>query len=100
MQLPIFETVLNAVKVMGSIVGTRQDLQEVFRLHREGRTRVLYEKASLLDVNQAFTSVLQGTNEQPRLVFDMADLHRHDPLHPHGHAHTRLDETLLVGSPG
>src|SRR6266487_4447162 len=32
-QLPIFETVLNGTKVLGSIVGTRIDLQEVFELH-------------------------------------------------------------------
>jgi propanol-preferring alcohol dehydrogenase len=87
MQLPIFETVLNAVKVMGSIVGTRQDLQEVFALHRAGRTRVLYERVSLADVNQAFDSVLRGTNEQPRLVFDMGELHRCGHVHHASEAH-------------
>lgn len=72
-RLPIFETVLNAVTIQGSIVGTRADLQEVFELHRDGRTRVLYEKIALDGVNEAFDAVLQGTNEQPRLVFDMAN---------------------------
>ena len=36
-QLPIFETVLNGTKVLGSIVGTRIDLQEVFELHVAGQ---------------------------------------------------------------
>jgi propanol-preferring alcohol dehydrogenase len=33
-ELPIFETVLNGTKILGSIVGTRVDLAEVFELHR------------------------------------------------------------------
>ena len=36
--LPIFETVLNGITVVGSIVGTRTDLREVFELHAAGRT--------------------------------------------------------------
>ena len=32
-RLPIFETVLNGITVVGSIVGTRKDLREVFELH-------------------------------------------------------------------
>ena len=33
MALPIFDTVLKGISVIGSIVGTRQDLAEVFELH-------------------------------------------------------------------
>jgi propanol-preferring alcohol dehydrogenase len=36
--LPIFETVLNGITVVGSIVGTRSDLAEVFQLHAQGST--------------------------------------------------------------
>jgi hypothetical protein len=50
-QLPIFETVLNGTKVLGSIVGTRTDLQEVFELHAAGKTKVIYERRQLEDVN-------------------------------------------------
>jgi propanol-preferring alcohol dehydrogenase len=35
-QLPIFETVLNGITILGSIVGNRADLDEVFRLHARG----------------------------------------------------------------
>ena len=52
MQLPIFETVLQGISVVGSIVGTRVDLAEVFELHRDGRTQVSYALRSLDQVNE------------------------------------------------
>ncbi len=67
--IPIFETVLNGITLRGSIVGTHQDLTEVFRLHRLGRTRVLQERRPLDRVNEAFAEVLEGTAAVPRLVF-------------------------------
>ncbi|HEX9132999.1 MAG TPA: alcohol dehydrogenase AdhP [Ktedonobacteraceae bacterium] len=71
MQLPIFETVLNGIKIVGSIVGTRLDLAEVFDLHAAGKTRVIYEKRRLEDVNHAFEEIEQAL-VPARLVFDMA----------------------------
>jgi propanol-preferring alcohol dehydrogenase len=70
MQLPIFETVLNGIKIMGSIVGTRLDLSEVFELHADGRTKVIYETRQLEDVNHAFEEVEKAA-VPARLVFDM-----------------------------
>lgn len=72
-QLPIFETVLNGITVIGSIVGTRLDLQETFELHGAGQTKVLYEKRKLDDVNESFHEVEEGTMKTPRLVFDLTD---------------------------
>ena len=69
MHLPIFETVLKGIQVIGSIVGTRQDLAEVFRLHALGRTRVVAEGRKLEDVNDAITEVLEGRTSA-RLVFE------------------------------
>src|SRR3954451_15078016 len=46
-QLPIFETVLHGITVVGSIVGTRLDLREVFELHAAGKTRVIFEERPL-----------------------------------------------------
>jgi propanol-preferring alcohol dehydrogenase len=43
MQLPIFETVLGGITIVGSIVGTRTDLRKVFELHAAGRTRLIRE---------------------------------------------------------
>jgi propanol-preferring alcohol dehydrogenase len=70
LELPVFETVLNGTRVLGSIVGTRQDLAEVFRLHRLGRTRVVRETRQLEEVNTCFEEVLAGT-VAARLVFDL-----------------------------
>jgi propanol-preferring alcohol dehydrogenase len=69
-QLPIFETVLNGITILGSIVGTRADLSEVFRLHAQGRTRVVREVRQLEEVNECFEDVEKG-QVQARLVFDM-----------------------------
>ncbi|MDN4596795.1 zinc-dependent alcohol dehydrogenase [Leifsonia virtsii] len=66
--IPVFDTVLKGISVIGSIVGTRQDLAEVFALHAAGRTRVVAEPRDLSDVNAAVGEVLAG--EVPaRLVF-------------------------------
>jgi alcohol dehydrogenase, propanol-preferring len=68
-RLPIFETVLNGISVVGSIVGTRVDLAEVFELHALGRTRVIHEERRLESVNEAFGGVENGTMNA-RLVFN------------------------------
>jgi alcohol dehydrogenase, propanol-preferring len=69
-QLPIFETVLNGIHVVGSIVGTRVDLQEVFELHAMGRTKVVHEKRNLEEINEAIEEVEEGRVDA-RVVFDM-----------------------------
>ena len=58
--LPVFETVLKGITVLGSIVGTRAGLAEVFALHAAGRTRVVYETRKLDDINDAVDDVLAG----------------------------------------
>ncbi|HYN94319.1 MAG TPA: zinc-dependent alcohol dehydrogenase [Pilimelia sp.] len=58
MALPIFQTVLKGISVIGSIVGTRADLAAVFRLHAAGRTRVLYDVRKLDEINEAIEDVL------------------------------------------
>ena len=70
MHLPIFETVLKGISVIGSIVGTREDLAAVFRLHALGRTRVIAEPRKLDDVNDAIDEVLHGRTNA-RLVFEL-----------------------------
>jgi alcohol dehydrogenase, propanol-preferring len=71
MTIPVFETVLNGTKILGSIVGTRVDLQEVFELHAAGHTEVVYAKRRLEQVNDAIGEVLEG-DVPARLVFDLA----------------------------
>jgi alcohol dehydrogenase, propanol-preferring len=67
-ELPIFETVLNGITVVGSIVGTRVDLREVFELHAAGLTKVISEVRPLDSVNEAIAEVEAGT-VPARIVF-------------------------------
>ncbi|MHB9864160.1 alcohol dehydrogenase AdhP [Streptomyces sp. YIM S03343] len=69
-EVPIFNTVLNGTSVIGSIVGTRQDLAEVFQLHAAGRTKVIYETRPLETVNESIDQVLRG-QVTARIVFDL-----------------------------
>ena len=69
-ELPIFQTVLNGITVVGSIVGTRLDLREVFDLHAAGRTRVIREVRPLAEVNEAIADVEAG-RVPARVVFGL-----------------------------
>jgi propanol-preferring alcohol dehydrogenase len=69
-ELPIFETVLNGITVVGSIVGTRLDLREVFELHAAGKTRVIREVRPLAEVNEAIADVEAG-RVPARIVFGL-----------------------------
>jgi propanol-preferring alcohol dehydrogenase len=67
-QLPIFDTVLKGISVIGSIVGTRNDLTDVFALHAAGRTEVVAVERKLDEVNESIAEVLAG-NVPARIVF-------------------------------
>jgi alcohol dehydrogenase, propanol-preferring len=60
LSIPVFDTVINGTSVIGSIVGTRADLADVFALHALGRTRVIYETRPLAEVNESIDEVLHG----------------------------------------
>lgn len=66
--ISVFDTVLSGKQVIGSIVGTRNDLADVFALHAAGRTKVIAEPRRLEDVNACFDEVLAG-HVPARLVF-------------------------------
>jgi propanol-preferring alcohol dehydrogenase len=66
--LPIFETVLNGITIVGSIVGTRTDLREVFELHAAGKTKVIREIRPLCRVNESIDDVEAG-RVAARIVF-------------------------------
>jgi propanol-preferring alcohol dehydrogenase len=68
LSIPIFDTVLGGISVIGSIVGTRNDLADVFRLHAAGRTRIVAVERKLDEVNQAIDEVLAG-DVAARIVF-------------------------------
>lgn len=60
LNVPIFDTVLNGKSVIGSIVGTRNDLADVFSLHAAGRTRIIAVDRKLDEVNESIHHVLSG----------------------------------------
>ena len=71
LELPVFETVLKGISVIGSLVGTRNDLADCFALHAQGHTRVITQTRRLEDVNECFEEVLAG-QVPARLVFDLS----------------------------
>jgi propanol-preferring alcohol dehydrogenase len=68
-QVPIFDTVIKGISIIGSIVGTRRDLVEVFGLHAAGRTRVIAHGRKIDEVNAGIDEVLAGT-VSGRIVFE------------------------------
>jgi len=68
MSVPIFDTVIGGKSIIGSIVGTRKDLADVFALHAAGRTRVIAQACQLDDVNACIDDVL-ASRVPARLVF-------------------------------
>jgi propanol-preferring alcohol dehydrogenase len=66
--LPIFDLVLDATTVLGSIVGTRNDLTDVFALHAAKRTRVIAVERKIDEVNESIADVLAG-RVAARVVF-------------------------------
>ena len=69
--LPIFDVVLNAKTVRGSIVGTRMDLQEAVAFAAEGKVRGVYSEDRLDNINAIFTRMKQGDIEG-RIVMRIA----------------------------
>lgn len=59
-ELPIFDVVLNAKTVRGSIVGTRKDLQEALEFAGEGKVVAHYSMDSLDNINAIFGRMRAG----------------------------------------
>ena len=68
--VPIFDMVVGGKSVIGSIVGTRNDLADVFALHAAGRTRVITVGRKLDEVNESIADVLAG-RVPARVVFEL-----------------------------
>jgi alcohol dehydrogenase, propanol-preferring len=69
--LPIFDMVLNAKTVRGSIVGTRKDLQEALAFAGEGKVHTVYTEDRLENINSIFTRLKAG-DVQGRVVMRIA----------------------------
>lgn len=67
-ELPIFETVLNRHTIRGSIVGTRQDLQEAIDFAVDGKVKATVHAARLEDINLVFDEMKKGEIEGRRVL--------------------------------
>ncbi|KLN53238.1 alcohol dehydrogenase AdhP [Variovorax paradoxus] len=79
--LPIFDMVLNAKTVRGSIVGTRKDLQEALEFAGEGKVRTVCTEDSLDNINTVLDRMRQGRIEG-RVVMRIADGEQGAPANP------------------
>ncbi|CAN5608297.1 alcohol dehydrogenase AdhP [soil metagenome] len=70
--LPIFDVVLNAKTVRGSIVGTRKDLQEALAFAGEGKVHTIYSEDRIDNINAVLDRMRQGAIEG-RIVMRMTD---------------------------
>lgn len=61
--LPIFDVVLNAKTVRGSIVGTRKDLQEALAFAGEGKVRTTFTEDRLDNINGVLDRMRRGAIE-------------------------------------
>ena len=67
---PIFDVVLKAISITGSIVGTRADLQEALDFAGEGLVKATIHTDSLDNINQIFDDMRAGRIEG-RIVMKM-----------------------------
>jgi alcohol dehydrogenase, propanol-preferring len=68
--LPIFDTVLKRITVRGSIVGTRQDLDEALAFAAEGKVSSHFHWGRLADINEIFGRMEDGEIDG-RIVLDL-----------------------------
>ncbi|MBP2621395.1 alcohol dehydrogenase AdhP [Streptococcus panodentis] len=72
MDLSIVKTVLDGIQVIGSLVGTRKDLEEAFQFGAEGLVVPVVQKRPLADAVQVFDEMQAGTI-QGRMVLDFTN---------------------------
>lgn len=71
MDLEIVKTVLDGIQVIGSLVGTRKDLEESFMFGAEGRVVPVVQTRKLEEINDIFEEMENGTING-RMVLDMS----------------------------
>lgn len=70
MDLPIVKTVLDGIEVIGSLVGTRKDLEEAFQFGAEGKVVPVVQTRALEEAPEIFKEMEEG-KIQGRMVLDM-----------------------------
>lgn len=72
MFVPIVDCVLNGIEIVGSVVGTRQDLQEALQLAQLHRIVCKIQKKKLEDINDIFNDMIHY-RINGRIVLDFAN---------------------------
>jgi len=67
----VFETVLKRITVRGSIVGTRQDLEESLQFAGEGKVAAHFSWDKIENINAIFDRMKEGKIDG-RIVLDLA----------------------------
>lgn len=70
MDVSIVKTVLDGIEIIGSLVGTRKDLEEAFQFGAEGLVVPVVKKRPIEDAPAIFKEMEEGTI-QGRMVIDM-----------------------------
>ncbi|WEZ84288.1 alcohol dehydrogenase AdhP [Rhizobium sp. 32-5/1] len=69
--LPVFETVLKRITIRGSIVGTRQDLEEALEFAGQGKVAAHFSWDKLENINAIFERMEKGAIDG-RIVLDLS----------------------------
>ncbi len=93
MSLDIPRLVLDGIEVVGSLVGTRQDLVEAFQFAAEGKVVPKVTLRPLEDINAIFKEMEQG-QIRGRMVIDLRSITRASPVRE------RRSHVLSLPNPG
>ena len=67
--VPVFETVVNSISIVGSIIGTRRDLVECLDFAAQGKVKTDIEVRKLEEINDIFEELENG-KVTGRIVMD------------------------------
>jgi propanol-preferring alcohol dehydrogenase len=71
MSLPVFDCIINGIEFVGSVVGTRQDMQEALQLAQLHKITCKVEKRKLEDINEIFDDMI-NYKISGRVVLDLS----------------------------
>lgn len=65
---PIFDIVFKGLTIRGSLVGTRQDLEEALDFYARGKIHPTVKEVELADVNDVIEGLVEGTIDGRRVI--------------------------------
>jgi propanol-preferring alcohol dehydrogenase len=71
MSVPILDCVINGIELVGTVVGTRQDMQEALELAKHHKITCKIQKRKLEDINEIFED-MNNYKISGRVVLDLS----------------------------